>query len=169
LPLLFDKSRGEFGTLSGHVARGNAQWKHLQKLQTNGGETMAIFHGPHAYISPSWYETQLAVPTWNYVTVHAYGTPRLLNDDELAAQLRAMIQNYESGFPTPWVGDLPDDFLAKLRLGIVGFDIEITRLEGKWKLNQNRSEADRSNVIAALENSPHDDDRAIAEMMKNLS
>ena len=141
LPLLFDKSRGEHGTLSGHVARGNAQWKHLQNLQENGGETLAIFHGPHAYISPSWYETPLAVPTWNYAAVHAYGTPRLLNDDELAAQLRAMIQKYESGFSAPWTGDLPDDFLSKMRLGIVGFDIQITRLEGKWKLGQNRSES----------------------------
>jgi transcriptional regulator len=166
LPLLFDKTRGAFGTLSGHVARGNAQWKQLQNLQHGGGEALAIFHGPHAYISPSWYEAELAVPTWNYAAVHAYGIPRLLSDEELAIQLRAMIQKHESGFPSPWPGDLPDDFQAKLRLGIVGFDIEISRLEGKWKLNQNRSEVDRNGVITALECSPHDDDRAIAALMK---
>ncbi len=167
LPLLFDKSRGERGTLAGHVALGNAQWKHLQNLQENGGEVLAIFHGPHAYISPSWYEAEEAVPTWNYVAVHAFGTPRLLNDTELAAQLRAMVQKFESAFSQPWTGESQDDYQAKLRRGIVGFDIEITRLEGKWKLSQNRPEADRHKVIAALQNSPHDDDRAIAKLMKN--
>lgn len=167
LPLLFDKSRGERGTLSGHLARGNAQWQHLQHLQENGGEALAIFHGPHTYISPSWYGAQLAVPTWNYVALHAYGTVRLVDDAELEAQLRSMIQKYESGFPTPWSGDLPAEFLSKMRLGIVGFAIGITRLEGKWKLNQNRSAEDRNKVIEALENSSHDDDRAIAALMKN--
>jgi len=169
LPLLFDKSRGEFGTLSGHIALGNAQWKHLQNLQENGGEVLAIFQGPHAYISPSWYEAELAVPTWNYVAVHAYGTPRLLNDDELAAQLHAMVQKFESGFDSPWTGEGQDDFQAKLRLGIVGFDIQITRLEGKWKISQNRSEIDRQGVIAALESSPHEENQQIADLMKKLS
>ena len=162
LPLLFDRTRGPFGTLAGHVALGNAQWKHLQ----SGGEVLALFQGPHAYVSPSWYETELAVPTWNYVAVHAYGTPRLLNDDELAAQLRAMIEKFESGFAAPWPGDLPDDFESKLRLGIVGFEIEIARLEGKNKLSQNRPAADQSGVIAALEASARESDRRVADLMK---
>jgi len=162
LPLLFDRARGQFGTLVGHVARGNAQWRHFER----GGEVLAIFHGPHAYVSPSWYETELAVPTWNYAAVHAYGTPRLLDDAALDAQLRAMIAKYESGLAAPWPGDLPDDYRTKMRQGIVGFEIEITRLEGKFKLSQNRSEVDRQNVIAALEASPREDDRRVAEMMK---
>ena len=164
LPLLFDRARGQLGTLAGHVARGNQQWKHFQ----NGGEALAIFHGPHAYVSPSWYETELAVPTWNYVAVHAYGTPRLLDDAALDAELRAMIVKYESGFAAPWPGDLPDDYRAKMRAGIVGFEIEITRLEGKFKLSQNRSEADQQSVIAALENSPRESDQRVAEMMRKV-
>lgn len=165
LPLLFNRTRGEWGALAGHVALGNEQWKHLRDMQARGGEAMAIFHGPHAYISPSWYETELAVPTWNYVAVHAYGTPRLLDDAELAAQLRAMIEKYESARPAPWPGALPEEFEAKLRKGIVGFEIEITRLEGKRKLSQNRPASDQANVIAALQDSPLEDDREIARLM----
>ena len=163
LPLLFERTRGQLGTLIGHVARGNQQWKHLQ----NGDEVLAIFHGPHAYISPSWYRAELAVPTWNYAAVHAYGAPRLLDDAALDAQLSAMIVKYESGFAAPWPGDLPDDYRAKMRAAIVGFEIEITRLEGKFKLNQNRSAVDQQGVIAALENSPREEDRRVAEMMKH--
>lgn len=166
LPLLFDKARGELGTLAGHVALGNAHWKHLQNLQRSGGEALAIFHGPHAYISPSWYEVEPAVPTWNYVAVHAYGTPRLLNDDELNQQLQAMITKYESGFLQPWTGEGQSDYQAKLRRGIVGFEIEITRLEGKAKLSQNRGIADQKKVIGALQKSPHDDDQQIAGLMQ---
>ncbi|HEY0074689.1 MAG TPA: FMN-binding negative transcriptional regulator, partial [Abditibacteriaceae bacterium] len=162
LPLLFNNKSGELGALSGHVARGNEQWKHLQKAAENRGEVLAIFQGPHAYISPSWYETDLAVPTWNYIAVHAYGAPRILDDEALDAQLRAMIEKYESAFPSPWPGDLPQDFWTKLRGAIVGFEIEITRLEGKWKLGQNRSQSDQENVIATLQKALSDDERAIA-------
>jgi transcriptional regulator len=163
LPLLFDRARGQFGTLAGHVARGNQQWKHFEN-----GEALAIFHGPHAYVSPSWYETELAVPTWNYVAVHAYGTPRFLDDAALDAQLSAMIAKYEGAFPRPWPGEVPDEFRAKLRAGVVGFEIEITRLEGKAKLSQNRPAADQEGVIAALSASPHEADRSVAELMKGL-
>lgn len=170
LPLLFDKARGKHGSLSGHVARGNAQWKHLENLQKNSGEVLAIFQGPHAYISSSWYETDLAVPTWNYIAVHAYGTPRLIDDTALDAQLRAMIQKYESNFLTPWPGELPQDFWTKLRGAIIGFEIEITRLEGKWKLNQNRPAIDQNNVIENLQKSSNADEFAVARAMKrNLS
>ena len=165
LPLLFHKDRGERGTLSGHVARGNQQWKHL----ANGAEALVMFQGPHAYISPSWYETELAVPTWNYIAVHAYGTPRLLDDAALDAQLQAMILKYESGFSAPWPGELPNDFWTKLRGAIVGFEIEILRLEGKWKMSQNRLEADQQNVIEALEKSAQQDERAVAQAMKSGS
>ena len=168
LPLLFDKDKGERGTLSCHVARSNAQWQHLQEAQENGSETLVIFQGPHAYVSPSWYETELAVPTWNYMAVHAYGTPRLLDDAALDAQLRAMIAKYESSFPSPWPGELPPDFWAKLRGAIVGIEIEITRLEGKWKLSQNRSATDQNSVIAALQESSNDGERAVAEAMKKI-
>jgi transcriptional regulator len=147
LPLLLDTGRGPCGTLVGHMARANGQWRSLEV----GGEVLVVFPGPHAYISPSWYETRLSVPTWNYAAVHAYGMPRLVQDPAaLRGILHAMVQTYESALPEPWPMDLPDDFMDRMQKAIVGFEIEITRLEGKFKLSQNRSEADRQSAIAGL-------------------
>ena len=162
LPFILDAQRGSNGTLLAHMARANPQWHDFDSEQ----EVLVIFQGPHAYISPSWYEVQLSVPTWNYAVVHAYGMPRLIEDGpELYQLLKILIKTHEAQFETPWSFQLPDDYLQKMMRGIVGFEIEITRLEGKFKLSQNRTESERENVIAALQESP--DTLAIAELMKN--
>lgn len=161
LPLLLDAVRGPYGTLRGHVARANPQWRQLST-----GSPLVIFQGPHSYVSPSWYEAELAVPTWNYTAVHAYGTARLLEDaDELMSLLRALTAIYEAPRPEPWQMDLPEEWLRNLARGIVGFELEITRLEGKWKLSQNRPEADREQVAAALSASKNAAERTTGRLM----
>ena len=166
LPLLIDTARGERGTMVGHMARANPQWRSFD----SSAEALVIFQGPHTYVSPSWYETELTVPTWNYVAVHAYGTPRLIEGDGLLDILRGTVQRYESRFAEPWTIDrLPDEFVAKLTKAIVGFEIPIARLEGKLKLNQNRTEADRRGVIAALSAAGDEMSMAVAQLMRQLA
>jgi transcriptional regulator len=162
LPFILDAERGPNGTLLAHMARANPQWHDFNSAQ----EVLVIFQGPHAYISPSWYEVELSVPTWNYAVVHAYGLPRLIEDqEELYNLLKILIQTHEAQFDKPWPFQLSDDYLQKMTRGIVGFEIEITRLEGKFKLSQNRTETERENVIAALQESS--DTLAVAELMRS--
>ena len=162
LPMLFDPGAGDHGVLVSHMARANPQWQHF----ASGSEVLAIFHGPHSYISPSWYETDLAVPTWNYSTVHAYGIPNLIEEHErVVSVLRDTVSEYESTFERPWAGSLPEDFRDKLMQGIVAFEIPITRIEGKFKLGQNRSAADIKGVFDALSGSEDAGSRAVAGMM----
>ena len=162
LPMLFRPDVGSHGTLVSHMARANPQWQHF----ASGGEVLIIFHGPHSYISPSWYQTQLAVPTWNYATVHAYGVPTVITEHErVVSLLRETVSAYEASFEQPWRGDIPDEFRDKLMHGIVAFEIPITRIEGKFKLGQNRSAADTQGVFNALSNSTDADSQAIARMM----
>ncbi len=143
LPFLLDAERN---VLRSHMARPNPQWKELGER-----EVMVIFQGPHAYISPSWYETKLAVPTWNYVTVHAYGEAKVIDDESaVRAIVTDTVHEHESGRAEPWPMQLPEEYMSKLLRGIVGFEIAITRLEGKLKLNQNRSAVDTQGVIAGL-------------------
>lgn len=148
LPFLLDAEAGRCGTLRGHMARANRQWRDFEA----GVEVLVVFQGPHAYISPSWYRTELSVPTWNYVAVHAYGKPRLIEGESAAVELlREMVATYEGSLPQPWSMDrLPADFVDKLVTAIVPFEMEIERLEGKFKLGQNRSDEDRRGVAAAL-------------------
>src|SRR5262245_40333735 len=125
VPILFFPERGPNGALMGHFARANPQWQHFGA----GKEVLVIFQGPHAYVSPGWYQTKFAVPTWNYVAVHAYGAARIVDDErELAALIQATIEKYEAGRPDPWQADLPADFTSKMMKGIVGFEIAISRL-----------------------------------------
>jgi len=162
VPILLDPARGEHGTLRGHMARANPQWRDFK----DDAEVMAIFHGPHTYISPSWYPTHPAVPTWNYVAVHAYGVPRLIEDRAaLRRLLDDLVRMYESGFEHPWKFDLPQRFTETMIDMIVGFEIPITRLEGKFKLNQNRSAADRRGVIEVLQQSSDPVAREISALM----
>jgi len=164
LPLLFQGSSGRMGSLIGHMARANSQWCEVR------GEVMAIFTGPHTYISPSWYETAGTVPTWNYAAVHAYGTFHVVKDREsLLDILRSTVAYFESPRAEPWTIDETAPNFDQLMRGITGFRIEITRLEGKWKLSQNHPEERRSRVIKALEVRPDEDSQAIAAMMKNNS
>ena len=164
LPFVVDTEGGPYGTLFGHMARGNSQWHTF----VEGQEALVIFQGPHAYITPSWYEAELAVPTWNYAVVHAYGVPHLLEDKTILYRLlRTLVQTYEAGFEKPWAFDsLPDDYVQKMMQGIVGFEIPISRLEGKFKLSQNRPVSDQVRVADAL--SEHQDDLStgVAALMK---
>src|SRR5579863_7758569 len=161
LPFLFDAGRGSYGTLHAHMARANPQWQSFSREQ----EALVIFQGPHAYISPSWYDVELSVPTWNYATVHAYGIPRLIEDSEmLYTQLKTLVEINEAQFEQPWTFQLPEDYVHKMMRGIVCFTLEITRLEGKFKMSQNRTADEQSKVIAALEN----DNAGVAEIMIRL-
>jgi len=147
VPMLLQADAGPHGTLVGHMARANPQWRDFDPAQ----EVLTIFQGPHAYVSPSWYETELSVPTWNYAVVHAYGTPRVIEDHaELYDILKATVQMYEAPFEQPWPFELPEDFVDKMMRAIVGFAIPITRLEGKYKLSQNRPLEDQQRVVEAL-------------------
>jgi transcriptional regulator len=146
LPVLLEAETGVHGTLLGHMARANPQWRDI------AGEALAIFSGPHAYVSPTWYESPGTVPTWNYVAVHAYGPLQLVEDrDGLHDILTRTVAVYERRMPEPWSYDVADPDIDKMLEAIVGFRIEISRLEGKAKLNQNHPEERRRKVIRALE------------------
>jgi transcriptional regulator len=161
LPFLLERDAGPHGTLVGHMARANPQWHGL-----DGQDVLAVFSGPHAYVSPSWYEAENVVPTWNYVAVHARGTFRLV-DDPAAVQsiLRAAVATFERSMPSPWKLETGTAYFEKMVRGIVGFRIEIGLVEGKWKLNQNHPEERRRKVLRALEESGHADAKEIARLM----
>jgi transcriptional regulator len=149
--------------LVGHMARANDQWRHFR----DDTEVLAIFSGPHGYISPSWYTTELAVPTWNYVTVHVYGRPSLIEDhSRVVALLEDLVEIYESPLDPSWPGPASDEYRDRLIAGIVAFEIEITRIEGKFKLGQNRSEADRDRVYQHLSGSKSETHRKLAALMQ---
>ena len=163
IPFLVERRDGELHLL-GHLARPNPQAGGL----ADGGEVLAVFSGPHAYISPSWYADGPSVPTWNYVDVHAYGTVRLIEDaDWLRRLLHHLSDRHEAGNPAPWrMQDLPEAYLEGMLKGIIGLDITVTRLDGKFKLSQNRPAVDRPRVIAALERRGDVDALAVAELMR---
>jgi transcriptional regulator len=161
LPFLYDAGRGEYGVLQAHMARANPQWRSFASEQ----EALVIFQGPHAYVSPSWYDVALSVPTWNYAAVHAYGIPRIIEDSQLLyKQLKALVETNEAQFEQPWAFELPQDYIEKMMRGVVGFTLEVTRLEGKFKMSQNRTPAEREKVIVALQNEHKD----VAEIMVGL-
>jgi transcriptional regulator len=160
LPLLLQADAGPHGHLLGHMARANPQWRSVE------GEVLAIFSGPHAYVSPSWYEDDATVPTWNYVAVHAYGHFRVVEGGELLAILRESVRFFEGHRATPWTFDESAPHVDAMRKAIVGFRVEITRLEGKWKLSQNHPEERRRRVVRALETLPNDDAKTIASLMR---
>ncbi|MGV8842022.1 MAG: FMN-binding negative transcriptional regulator [Pseudomonas sp.] len=166
LPLLLAPDEGEFGTLYGHFARVNPHWRELVQ-----GETLAIFQGPQAYISPGWYPSKAqhgkAVPTWNYITVHARGQAELIEDREGLLQLVSRLSaEHEAGRDRPWaVSDAPQDYIDNMLRAIVGFALPIQRLEGQWKLSQNRTNADRDGVREGLNASPAAADRALGERL----
>lgn len=168
VPVLLDAQRGELGTLLFHVAKPNPQWSAV----TPETEALAIFLGPHAYVSPSWYPTRVesgnVVPTWNYVAVHAYGPLEVFHD---TAELRELVTRltaaHEGDRPEAWSpSDAPAVFIENQLRAIVGLRMPIRRLLGKWKVGQNRPEADRRGAIAALEASPDAADRATAAAMR---
>jgi len=152
IPFLVDATAGELGTLHGHVARANPLWREL----ADGRDCVVVFAGPDAYISPAWYpgkrEHGRVVPTWNYAVVHARGTPRVFDDaDRVRAHLAALTAIQEKDEPEPWqLADAPEDFVAGMIGHVVGIEMPIASLEGKWKVGQNRSTEDRAGVVAGL-------------------
>jgi transcriptional regulator len=163
LPFLLRDTPGDRHVLIGHMARANPQWQHFKP----DAEVLVVFTGPHAYVSPSWYKTPRMVPTWNYVAVHVYGFPRIVDGDQLEKILQATIAKYESSRPTPWTDTLPADLKTGLMKAIVGFEVDITRTEAKFKLNQNRSPEDIAGVVAALDQSHNQTERELAALMKS--
>ena len=167
LPLLLAPDEGEFGTLYGHFARANPHWRDLQ----GGAEALAVFSGPDAYISPGWYPAKAehgkVVPTWNYIAVHARGPVELIEEPERLLQIVSRLSDqHESGRERPWaVSDAPREYLDSMLRAIVGFALPIRRLEGKWKLGQNRSAADQAGVRDGLASSPSPGDRELAARM----
>ncbi len=162
LPLLLDRTSGQFGTLLGHVARANPQWQ-----QIVGQQVLAVFSGPHVYVSPSWYEAENVVPTWNYVAVHAYGKVQLVEDQEgLLDIVRNSVEVYERSMPRPWTLGEHDTFVDRLLMQIVGFRFEIERLEGKYKLSQNHPLERREKVVRALAGRGDENSTTIAALMR---
>ena len=168
LPLVLDRASGARGTLIGHFARANP---HSRALTGGPLEALVIFTGPNAYITPEWYrtkeETGRVVPTWNYVAVHAYGVLRL-NDDprSLRDHLEMLTHRHEADRARPWhVTDAPEDYIAQQMKAIVRVDLQIDRLEGKWKMSQNRSDADIAGVIRGLGASHSANDQAVAAIV----
>ena len=166
LPLFLAADEGPYGTLYGHLARANTQWK-----LPPAGDAMALFMGPDAYISPAWYpskaEHHRVVPTWNYVAVHAYGAVEFFDDaDRLLDVVSRLTTLHETGSKTPWsVSDAPKEFIAAQLRGIVGLRMPITRIDGKRKMSQNRSVEDRAGVVAGLNASERPSDRVVAGLI----
>lgn len=168
IPLHLAAGASPFGSLQGHVARANPLGS---KLNENI-PVLAIFHGPDAYISPSWYatkkETGKAVPTWNYVVVHAHGTLRIIDDAAwLRAQLDALTTRHEESFPHPWsLSDAPHDYTEKMISAVIGIEIVISKLSGKWKTSQNQPMANQAGVIDGLRSSERDHSTAMAALIE---
>lgn len=163
LPVLSEDAPGPHGMLLAHMAKANPHWRQFAQ-----GKTIAVFHGPHVYISPSWYQKpEREVPTWNYAAVHAHGKPELIEgrDDKLALIDRTTTE-FESGNTPPWTRQVEGPRLEAMLDAIVAFRMPVARLEAKFKMNQNRSAADREKVIAQLRVSEHTDLRAMADWMQ---
>ena len=167
VPMIIDAAPEPFGTLRGHVARANPQRSDIDDTVA----ALAIFQGPQHYITPSWYstkqETGRFVPTWNYVAVHAHGQLRVFDDAErVRALVTALTDQHERDRPQRWaVADAPKDFVDHQLRGIVGFEMTVERLEGTWKVSQNRPAADQSGVIQVLRETGSDDAQAIADLV----
>ncbi|MGY2262068.1 FMN-binding negative transcriptional regulator [Pseudomonas sp. SDO55104_S430] len=168
LPMLFNPDQGPNGTLYGHFAKANPQWKELQ----NGAEALVIFAGADAYVSPGFYPSKAehgkVVPTWNYVAVHAYGSAEVFTDaDRLLTLVSALTDRHEASRAQPWkVADAPVDYIDGMLKAIVGFALPIQRLEGKRKLSQNRNAADIAGVREGLAASSDAQDQALAHLMR---
>ena len=161
LPFVFDEAAGG-GRLRCHMARANLQWQHFD----SNPEVLCIFLGPHSYISPSWYAAKLAVPTWNYASVHVYGKAKVEDDGFLRKTIEDTTSKYESKMPVPWKMPIPEDFIVKLMKAIVGFSIQVTRIEAKYKLGQGRSQEDQLGVLLGLEQSSSLESQSLAKFIR---
>jgi transcriptional regulator len=159
LPLLLSE---DGATLTGHVSRGNLQWKSF----SNPGEVLAIFSGPHTYISSSWYDHE-NVPTWNYIAIHVYGTLRIIGEEELRTSLKHLVDKYEKDSTNPArIENLSDSYMKHAVMGLVGFEIAVTKMEAAYKLSQNRDAANHQAVIKELEKRGDAGSVEIARLMK---
>lgn len=160
LPFIYESDEGDLGCLYGHFAAANPHWKALGNQRV-----LVIFSGPHSYISPTWYRSKPAVPTWNYAAVHCYGTLLPLNDEENGQAMNKLVEKYE-----PELLDAPDvmpaDYQSKLRQAVVGFKIVVDEIHAKEKLGQHRKTADQEGVFTALNESDHADATALALYMQ---
>jgi len=162
LPVLLDKTGETHRVLRSHMARANEQWRHFRPDR----EVLCIFHGPHAYITPSWYEMQHTVPTWNYATVHVYGIARVVTQ---AGALKQIVHDttvkHESLLPNPWKIPLSESEVDEMLRAVVGFSIEVTRVEAKFKLGQNRSKEDQDGMLHGLQASPDSGSQELAKFI----
>ena len=170
LPFLLDRDVGQFGRLRAHLARANQQWRMIADAPET--PVLVVFQGVDTYVTPSWYETKRetgkVVPTWNYAIVQARGRARIVEDrDWLAAQIAALTAGHEAARAEPWrVSDAPEAFIEAQMKGIVGIEIDIIDLQGKWKVSQNRPEADREGVAAGLRRQGDERSVAMANMVE---
>lgn len=167
IPILIEQDNGNSIKLIGHMARRNPQWKHF----ANGSKVIAIFNGPHTYVTPTWYVSGRDVPTWNYAVVHCRGTAKLREEfDELVKILKKMTVRFEELNSRPWKFELPDDLIEPkvLTSAIVGFEINVEKIEAKFKLSQNRSTEDKNGIIEGLGDRTDDMSKAIRKMMAEL-
>jgi transcriptional regulator len=164
LPLLLRRDVGPHGQFVGHLARANPQWRVMA-----GSEVLVIFPGPHAYISPTWYEKAEVVPTWNYLAVHATGRCEIIDDESVALEIVTdYVDYYERSQPVPWRLDGKASYVGKLLKQIVAFRVDITRLEAKWKLNQNEPVEQREKVARQLLQSSDSEEREIGRLMSEM-
>jgi transcriptional regulator len=161
IPFLLDRGVEPYGVLRAHVAIGNPQLDDFR----SGSQALVIFQGPHTYVSPSWYVKPENVPTWNYTVVHAYGVPKILDRDAMLALLKDLVAKHEKPFEQPWDFDPNAAWIQRQLSAIAGFELKIEKLQGKFKLNQNRTPADRAGVIEALSASDDPLQQAVARLM----
>ena len=163
LPLVLDRGdRPGAERLLGHVARANPHWRRFDGALP----AVAIFRGPHGYVSPSWYPEHPSVPTWNYAVVHVHGAPRVVGESETREIVHRLIEQYERSRESRWTPELPPEFLDRELRAIVGFEMPIARLEAKFKLSQNRDAADREGALAGLLREQHARSRELGEFMR---
>jgi len=161
LPLVIDADTGEQGMILGHMAKANDQWRYA-----NGQQVMVVFHGPNTYVSPTWYQEEDVVPTWNYVAVHATGIFKAFEDRAgMEESVGRLTDQHEAGQPEPWQMDCTTEYADQMFKRVVGFRIEITGLKGKWKLNQNHSEERRKRVTKQLKTMGGEVNLQVAKLM----
>jgi len=162
LPFILDENKGENGRLLSHMAKANPHWKSI-----NHQEILIVFPGPHAYISPTWYGEPQTVPTWNYVAVHVYGTCQIIEDIETTKKiLEATVNYYEASLPNPWTVRFEEEYVSRELNGLVAFEINIAKIEGKWKLSQNHSIERQRNLAENLASSNKYNSVEIAKLIE---
>lgn len=163
IPMELDKDEHGADVLVGHIAKANPQWKNFQE----NGEVLAIFNGPHSYVSSSWYEKE-NVPTWNYIAVHVYGKIKIIEGEELLESLKKLVDKYEVNSKNPVSVEKMSAKTMRQINGIIGFSIKITEIQAAYKLSQNRNESDYHNIVDKLENTGNPNSSEVAKEMTKL-